>query len=245
MRIALRLTLLAMSALAATAVATPSAFAQSEPLAHNQTPRLLVHNEVHGANDPICGAVGPSPPPVPGPILVGGGCVAHASASNFEFWLHNIGGGTETLISTCSVELNLRIDFAGEGYVTHQEFTDPPGGGDCALRACGQVNPESDEGRAWSFYISETEPAPTERLTMLLCFSWDAPTTFHCEVTFAVSQPTMHNYRFTATDAAGHGPTVPPCEIGSGAVPAVFDTESVLGVTNENTSERRLEIRHQ
>jgi hypothetical protein len=245
MRIARKLTLLAMLAIAATALAAPSAFAQTEPLAHNQTPLLIVQQEVHGAVDANCPLVTPSPPPNPGPLVTAGGCRTHASAPNVQLFAHLSAGGTEVLVSTCNVEFDIRIDAAGEGYLSHQEFTQGTAG-TCTQKVCGQVTPPTSEGRAYSFFMRETEPAPTERATALFCtepLDGSSPPA-HCEVTVPVTEPTPHAYRFTAADVSGHGAIFPHCELGSAASPAQFNTEAVLGTTGEAQAEQELEIRH-
>jgi hypothetical protein len=248
MRIARKLTLLAMLALAATALAAPSAFAQSEPLVHNQNPQIIVQGEVHGNTDTNCTAVLPSPAPNPSPPSASGGCVTHASATSVQLWAHLSAGGTEVLVSNCDVEFELRVDSAGEGYVTHQEFTAPTqgGGSSCQRRACGQVTPPTSEGRAWSFYMRESEPAPTERATLLFCTEpLGGGAASHCELTVPISEPTAHNYEFVVNDVSGHGTIFPHCEVASAAQPTTFRTEAALGVTGEGATEQRLEVRHQ
>jgi hypothetical protein len=246
MRIARKVTLLAMLALAAAALAAPSAFAQFESIVHNQNPQIIVQGEVHGSADANCSPVLPSPPPTPAPLTTSGGCVTHASATNVELHAHLSAGGTEVLVSSCDVELNLRVDVAGEGYATHQEFTPPSGGATCARKPCGQVTPSTSEGRAWSIYMRELEPTPTERLTVLICTEPIAGgAASHCEITIPVTEPTVHAYRFDMTDTSGHGASFPHCEFGSPATPAILDTEAVLGVTGEGATEQRLEVRHQ
>ena len=67
MRTARKLTLLAMLAIAATALTAPTTFAQVEPELHNQTPRIIVQQEVHAATDVACPTVTPTPPPAVSP----------------------------------------------------------------------------------------------------------------------------------------------------------------------------------
>lgn len=55
-----KLALLATTVTAVTATAAPSALAQTEPLAHNQVPKLEVRAEVGGS---LCPLVTPSPAP--------------------------------------------------------------------------------------------------------------------------------------------------------------------------------------
>lgn len=241
MRIARKLTLLAMLALAATALAVPSAFAQeTEPELHNQAPRLNVVQEVHNAIDPACPAVTPSPPPNPSPLVTAGGCRLHFSAPDIVITAHLSAGGTEAVVSTCNYEFDVRLDSAGEGYIAHQEFTQGAVG-TCSQRACGQVTPPTSEGRAWSVHLRETEPAPREVITALFCtepIAGGSPPA-HCEVTVPMTQPTLHRYAFNAVDVSGHGTFFPHCELNGN-----FTSEAVLGNTGEAQAEQNVEIRH-
>ena len=240
MCIARKLTLLAMLALAATAVAAPSAFAQVEPELHNQAPRLIAAQEVHAAADVACPAVVPTPPVAVSPTVTSGGCRVHvASVGTVPLSAHLSAGGTEVVVSSCTVEFDIRIDAAAEGWITHQEFT-----GDasvCIRQACGQPTPPTGEGRAYSFHMEEVEPpARTERAQVLFCtepIGQTAPS--HCEITVPLSQPTTHRYRFVAADASGHGAAFPHCEL-----TGTFDVEAVLGTSGEAQAEQNIEIRH-
>jgi hypothetical protein len=245
MRIARKLALLAMLAVAATALGPPSAPAQTEPLIHDQVPQLIVQTEVHGATDANCPLVTPSPAPNPGPLVTAGGCRSHLIGNNIELYAHLPSGGTHVLISKCNYESDIRVDAAGEGFLSHQELTAPSGGGSCTRRPCGQTVP-GGEGRAYSFYMHELEPAPTEKITVLFCNeALDGSTFAHCEVTFPFGDAASHAYRFSAIDVSGHGGDFPHCEYGSALNPANFDTESFLQSTGEGQTETRLEIRHQ
>ena len=239
MRIARKLTLLAMLALAAIALAAPSAFAQVEPELHNQAPRLIAAQEVHAAADVACPAVSPTPPVAVSPLVTSGGCRVHyASVGTVPLTAHLSAGGTEVQLSNCNVEFDIRIDAAAEGWVTHQEFT---GGADCTRQACGQPTPPTGEGRAYSFHMEEVEPpARTEQVQVLFCvepIGQTAPS--HCEVTLPMAQPTTHRYRFTAADTSGHGAAFPHCEL-----TGVFEPEAALGTTGEAQAEQNIEIRH-
>jgi hypothetical protein len=250
MRIARKLTLLAMLAIAAAAFAAPSAFAQTstEPEAHNQTPRLIVQQEVHAANDTNCPLVTPSPPVAPPalpPTTAGGGCRAHIASVGSVVLSSHDATGTEAVLSSCGgVELDMRIDVAGEGYLTHQEFTGDPS--TCVVKPCGQLTPPgTSEGRIWSLFAFESEVAGStvrERATTLFCIEpiiGGGPPT-HCEVTVPFSQPTTHRYRFTAVNVAGHAPAgTQRCELDG-----VFDVEGTPGTSGENLAEQNIEIRH-
>lgn len=205
MRFMRKSTLPVMLALTATGIAAPPVFAQTEPLAHNQAPRLIVQQEVHAGADVNCPVVTPTPAPNPGPLTTSGGCRLHVAGSNVSLSEHLTAGGTEVQTSNCTVELDVRLDAAGEGYATHQEFT-----GDtstCTKKPCGQTTPPTGEVRAFSLYLQEAEPAPTERLVILLCLENrnGSGGASHCEITQSVSQPTRHRYQFAAVDASGHG----------------------------------------
>ena len=236
MRTARKLTLLAMLAVAATA---PVALAQTEPLTRGPTPRLIVQQEVHAANDVNCPAVTPSPIPVPGPMTTGGGCRIHvASPANppISFTFHLSAGGTEAVSAACTVEFDMRINAVEEGYLSHQEL-----GGNpivCTKRPCGQV--AGGEARAWSFYMQESEPAPRETATILFCTeNLDGTGDTHCEVTIPFIQPTSHRYRLQATDVGGHGTALPHCEI-----EGTFDFESGGPASGEGEVRQNVEIRH-
>jgi hypothetical protein len=232
--------LLMLMAIAAIAVAAPSAFAQTEPLVHNQAPRLIVQQEVHGATDANCPDVVPATPPIMSPMVTSGGCRLHVSGMDIIFTYHQV-GGTEVVAATCDLEFDLRLDASGEGWITHQEFTGPTCVDGGRRWACGQQAPPTDEGRAWSAYLHESELAPRERLTAMLCTVPNPPqfTPQHCEIRIPVTEPTPHRYRFTMADASGHGGTFPHCELDG-----TLDVEAVLQTTGELQAEQRVEIRH-
>jgi hypothetical protein len=247
MRTARKLTPLAMLAIAATTLAAPSAFAQTstEPEAHNQASRLIVQQEVHAANDTNCPLVTPSPPVVPPalpPTTAGGGCRAHASGLDLSFRTHDA-AGIETLLSFCNVEIDIRVDVAGEGYLTHQELT--PGAA-CNHRACGQVAPPppTDEGRIWSFFLQESEVAGStdrEHAIILFCIehvNFGIP--MHCEVKLPLSQGATHRYVLTASDVNGHAPPeTTRCELNG-----TLHFEPAGGLSGENLARQNIEVRH-
>jgi hypothetical protein len=239
MRTARKLTLLAMLAIAATALAAPSAFAQTEPELHNQAPRIIAQQELHNANDVNCPVVSNTPPPAVSPNPVSGGCRLHFnSIGTVPLSAHLSAGGPEVAISDCTVEFDIRIDAAGEGWISHQEFTgpNPP----CTRQACGQANPPTGEGRAYSFHMNEVEPpARTEFAEVLFCvepIGQTAPS--HCEVRVPMTQPTSHRYHFVAQDTPGHG-AFPHCEL-----TGTFEVEAAGGLSGENQVYQNVEIRH-
>ncbi|HYJ00292.1 MAG TPA: hypothetical protein VEX36_11545 [Thermoleophilaceae bacterium] len=241
MRIARKLTLLAMLAIATAALAAPPALAQVEPELHASAPRLVTVQEVHAANDVPCPAVAPTPPPVPSPLVTGGGCRQHYTAPNMVLASHLSAGGVEVTVSDCTIEFDMRIDAAAEGWISHQELTGPPNV--CTRKACGQPAPPTGEGRAWSFFMEELEIAgqgPIERMVVLICTEdLVTPGASHCELTIPMSQAAPHRYRFTAVDLIGHGAAFPRCEL-----TATFDREAVLQNTGEAQAEQSVEIRH-
>jgi hypothetical protein len=247
MRLACKPMLLAALATATTTPAATSALAQTEPLTHDQAPRLIVQQEVHASADTACTAVTPSPAPVPGPSSTSGGCRIHVVGQGIERYAHLQAGGASFIIDSCNVEFDMRLDAAGEGYISHPEWTKPTGL--CFWKSCGQVD-SLGEGRAQSIFLREVEATPAEQITMLLCFRNfdDSGVDSHCEVTLPVTQAAVHTYRFTAADVSGHGAAFPHCELGGGppggGAPAVFNVEAPLQTTNEGQLEQRVEIRH-
>lgn len=230
--------LLAMLALAATALTASSALAQTEPLLHNQSPQMIAQVEVHGAPDTPCPAVVPTPPVAVSPTVTSGGCRMHfASSGLVSLSAHLTAGGLEVTIGTCNVEFDVRLDAAAEGWITHQEFT---GDSSCTRQACGQTTPPTGEGRAYSFFMREVEPEPSELGTGLFCtepIGQTNPT--HCEVTLPASAPVRHQARLEAVDASGHGASFPRCEM-----TGTFDSEVALGTTGEGQLEQKVEVRH-
>jgi hypothetical protein len=238
MRFTRRRTLLAMLAIAVPALAAPSALAQTEPELHNQSPRLIVAQEVHGAADLACPAVVPTPPAAVSPNVTSGGCRVHvASVGNVPLVGHVSAGGSEVVVVVCQWEFDIRIDAAGEGWVTHQEFSGPLEF--CTRQPCGVT--AAQENRAYSFHMSEVEPpARTENAQLLFCTEPIGVTQpAHCEVTFPLSQTSTHRYSFVGNDVSGHGTTFPRCELSG-----TFNVEAALGTSGEGNVEQQIEIRH-
>jgi hypothetical protein len=231
MRIARKL---AMLAIAVMALAAPTALAQIEPELHNQTPRLIVAQEVHAGADLACPAVVPTPPAVVSPTVTSGGCRVHvASVGNVPLVAHLSAGGSEVQVSTCQVEFDIRIDAEGEGWITHQEFSGPLEF--CTRQPCGVT--AAQEGRAYSFHMSEVEPpARTENAQVLFCTEPIGVTQpSHCEVTFPLSQTSTHRYSFVGNDVSGHGTAFPHCEL-----TGTFNVETTLGTSGEGQLEQQI-----
>jgi hypothetical protein len=170
--------------------------------------------------------------------LAAGGCRLHmASAGLVSLTVHLAAGGVETMVSSCNVEFDVRIDAAAEGWISHHEFT---GDAACTRLACGQANPSS-EGRAWTFHMAEVEPpARTEQATILFCHQLlDGQSPTHCEVRIPLTQTSMHRYRLTASDASGHGAAFPHCEL-----TGTFDVEAAGALSGEALVYQSVEIRH-
>jgi hypothetical protein len=240
MRLVRTLTQLAMPGVAVMALVAPPALADhGGEFLHNQTPRMAAAQEVHAAADVACPAVIPSPPPLIQPTSTNGGCRQHYTAPNVVLTAHLSAGGSEVVVSSCAVEFDLRIDSAGEGWLSHQEFTVPPVGA-CTRKPCGQVTPPTSEGGAFPFYLQETEPAPREVMRMMFCLqTLDGAQTSYCHISFTMIELMPHRYRFDASDAQGAGGFFPRCEIDG-----TFDVEAVLGTSGEGQTRQNIEVRH-
>jgi hypothetical protein len=241
MRLARKLVLLATMAMAAMALAAPSAFAQSEPLAHHAVPDIQVRAEPAGT---LCPAVTINATRT----VAAGGCIVHGSGPNIVLVAHVF--GVESVQSTCNVEFDLRIDADGEGFLTHQELTQGTQGV-CTRRPCGSL-PAGTEGRPWEVSGRETGTvAPREILTALFCVetlnsdgTHSSPT--HCEVDVPMTEPTNHRYTFTTPGAPtgggaeGHGPAGFRCEVSG-----VFSTEATQpSPTGEGGTRTQVEVNH-
>lgn len=224
MRLVRKLTLLAILAIAATALMAPAASAQ-EPLLHDQTPGLQVGTE-------------PGNQPCPAVVLLlgggtSGGCLLHITGTNVAFIGHMVGG--EVVGSRCNIEVTARIDAAAEGFFTHAEMTDPPMG-ECHRRPCGYVEGQF-EGRPWAFSASEVA-AGVEALTVLFCVQDDMGNQRHCELDFGLVQPVNHRYGLNVPAGGGSCHGVPREMTGTWGV------EGDPGQTGEMEAEQQVEINH-
>jgi hypothetical protein len=238
MRFARRRTRLALLAVAVPVLTVPTAFAQTEPELHGQAPRLIAAHEVHAAPDVACPAVTPTPPGAVSPNVTSGGCRIHVSSvGQVPLGAHLSAGGTEVQVLTCEWEFDIRIDSAGEGWITHQDMSGPLEF--CTRQPCGVT--AANEARAYSFHMSEVEPpARTETAQMLFCTEPIGVTQpSHCEVTFPLAQISTHRYQFVGTDVSGHGTSFPHCEL-----TGTFRVEAVPGTSGEGQIEQQIEIRH-
>jgi hypothetical protein len=241
MRIARKLMLLALTALAAMALAAPSAFAQgpeTEPLAVPASTDLSVTAEPAGT---ACSAVTPATPPVSGVFTTAGGCVVHGGGNNIVLSGHLF--GIESTDSTCTVEFDLRTDGSGRGYLAHQEFTTGTTG-TCTRKPCDQAtftSPQS-EGRPWRGYASESQTgAPEETIRVLFCVEdrdADGGNRRHCNVVVPFTETANHRYPFTANDVNASG--TPRCEING-----TFTTEATqVSPSGEGQNRTQVEVNH-
>ena len=243
MRLARKLTLLAVMAIAAMAVAAPSAFAQTEPLAHDQdTGGVIVNQEPAGT---ACPAVTPvAPPATPEVFAAAGGCRVHISGTAIVLTAHVF--GIESTDSTCNVEMDMRVDSGGEGWLSHLEFTQGATG-TCTRRACHQTEAGTppptgqSEGRPWGFYGDETGPG-TEVIRALFCVEPRGNPNgalTHCDITLPLTQTAVHRYRVIGTDT--------PCSGTAGfrgEITGTLAVEAALGTTGEGQAEQNVEIAH-
>ena len=266
MRTARKFVLLVVMAMAATALATPSAFAASasqhdsrsvEPQLPHTAPELQIREEPTSI---LCPAVAPAANTVPSPTVTTGGCRAHIRGNAIRLIAH-IGGAVEVQVSNCTVEFELRVDSTGRGWITHQELTDFVAGS-CTRHPCPQL-PEPDEpaeAKAWGFSLRETGPVvPRETATVLLCqSSRDAEhgAQAHCEVEIPFTEtsggvPTNHRYHFSARPLdpvdggipCHHSPTT---EEPRAEILGEFNAENVSSPAGPEggSGEHRVEINH-
>jgi len=215
MRLARKLMLLAVMAIAAMALAAPSAFAQhgpeTEPLALPANTDLSVAAEPAGT---VCSNVLPATPPATGLFTTSGGCLVHGGGNNVVFCGHLF--GIELVDSTCNVEFDLRVSGTGTGYLTHQELTQGTAG-TCSRRPCNfpltapneePVAPQG-ESRPWRGYARELNVAPgNEAINVLFCVENRHTLTprtnvRHCNIVVPFVETTNHRYTFTANDREG------------------------------------------
>ncbi|HYJ00390.1 MAG TPA: hypothetical protein VEX36_12045 [Thermoleophilaceae bacterium] len=224
MRLVRKLTLLAILAIAATALMAPAASGQ-EPLIHDQVPGLQASGEPGG-----------NPCPAVVQFAGGGtagGCRLHITGTNVAFVSHMIGG--EVINASCNIEVVARLDSSVEGFFTHAEMTDSLIG-ECHRQPCGYVEGQS-EGRPWSFYAKEVA-AGVEALTALFCVQDDFGTQRHCEVDFRLVEPMNHRYGLNvpAGGATCHGTMR--------EMLGTWGVEADPGQTGEMEAEQQVEINH-
>jgi hypothetical protein len=204
MRLVRKMVLLAMMAIAAAAVATPSASGQTEPLVHTQDPHLETRSEPGGI---LCPAVTPAPPApaTPEVFTTGGGCRLHVTGTSIVLTAHIF--GIESTDSSCNVEFDMRVDAQGEGYLSHIELTQGATG-TCTRRACHQTEAGTppptgqSEGRPWGFYTREVSPGAIN-LTMLFCLEPRGNphgAELHCHIVLPLTETANHHYRLVGTD---------------------------------------------
>jgi hypothetical protein len=235
MRIAHKLLPITTMAIAAIALGAPSAFAQTEPLSHAAVPDIATSSEPAGT---------PCPAVVRSGNSVSGGCAVHVGGPNLIIIGHLF--GIESVQSTCNLEIDIYIDFDGEGYMTHQELTQGTQG-TCTRRPCGSGQAASPEGRPWEMSARETGTvSPREVLTGLLCVeNLDGSSPTHCEVDIPMTETSNHRYQLTAPGPSpsggirGHGSAAPFCEI-----IVVIVVELQQAGLAENRTRTHVEINH-
>ncbi|HYI99583.1 MAG TPA: hypothetical protein VEX36_07915 [Thermoleophilaceae bacterium] len=250
MRLARKLMLLAVMAIAAMALAAPSAFAQhgpeTEPLALPANTDLSVAAEPAGTP---CGNVFPSPPPAStGVFGTSGGCLVHGGAANVVLSGHLF--GIELVDSTCNVEFDLRVSGTATGYLTHQEFTQGTAG-TCTRRPCDYpVAPNEEpvfpqnESRPWRAFARELNVSPgNEAINVLFCVENRHSLTpranpRHCNIVVPFVETTNHRYTFTANDREGSTNSGSRCEL-----TGTFTTEATQLAGGESTRSQ-VEINH-
>jgi hypothetical protein len=224
MRLVRKLTLLAILAIAATALMAPAASGQ-EPLMHDQMPGLQAFSEPGG---------NPCPAVVQFAGGTAGGCRLHITGTNVAFIGHMV-GGVEAVNARCTIEVTARVDASAEGFFTHAEMTDSPMGV-CNRQPCGFVEGQL-EGRPWAFYAKEVA-AGVESLTALFCVQDPAGTQRHCELDFGLVEPANHRYGLNVPAAGGSCHGVLREMTGSWGV------EVDPGQTGEDEAEQQVEINH-
>jgi hypothetical protein len=209
-----KLVLLAVMALAATAIAAPAALAQSNPENHET---LELRNKATGAH---CPAV-----TKPTAHTVAGGCFTHTkSQGEWEFRKHVF--GIESHFTSCEVEFYERLNEDGEGYMLHQSFSHPS----CVRRPCQEPSPET-EPTPWPAHLDElhkpgvngetglTSPigGHTEILTFNFCVEpIGGGTDETCEIDVAFNQtatPSQYEGGGAGSEMASHGISGFRCEI--------------------------------
>ena len=266
MRILRKLVLLAIMAIAATALAAPTAFGASasqhdgrslEPQLPHTAPELQVREETSNV---LCPAVTPAAGTVPSPTLTSGGCKAHVRGNAIRLIAH-LPDGNEIQVSNCNVELELRIDSTGRGWITHQELVDVTMGS-CTRHPCPQLPEPAEpaEAKAWGFSLRERGTVvPRETATVLFCLSASSDEhgpQSHCEVEVPFTETeggvaTNHRYHFdarrddpiTAGVSCHHSPQT---EVPRGEIFGEFNTEMVnsLAGPEGGVVEHRVEINH-
>jgi hypothetical protein len=187
MRIARKLFLLALTAIAAMAFAASAASAQG-PV------EVVVEGGQH------C-------PPVLGPDS--GGCIVHFGneAGGDEVSLVGHVFGIEATASDCLVELEARIDEDGEGYVYAANYHGDAAHG-CTRTPCGLP---------WRIHGEEDEPLGSgERIHAEFCAHPTSGSDNRCLVEAPIVDSGGHNYEIPLADQPGTTHLGAECELTSG-----------------------------
>ena len=263
MGIVRKLVMLAMMAVAATALAAPSAFAASasqhdgasfEPELPHTAPELQIREETSNF---LCPAVTPAAGTVPSPHIASGGCKGHVRGNAIRFVGH-LSTGAEFVVFTCDIEFEVRIDSTGQGWITHQELTDVTPLS-CPRHPCPELPEpiEPAETKAWGISLREVGPvAPSATATLLLCLSQrddEHGPQLHCELEVPFTETeagvaTNHRYHFNANpnDPVTGGIPCHSASRSSTEILGEFNTEMVnsFGGPEGGVAEHRIEINH-
>jgi hypothetical protein len=192
--------MLAVTTVAAMAVAAPSAFGQ-EPVEVVEE-----SSEVH------CADV------TPGGHVATGGCALTATGSNIILRNHGTHTGNEAIQTLCNNSFAAVLDENGSGYVQNQVLS----GANCFIEPCSEGMQSGTHSVPWPATIDEE--GGQEILEVNFCISpavgGNMGIENHCEVHIPIADSGGHNYVVTANDAAGENDTnTPECELtGSWAV---------------------------
>jgi hypothetical protein len=172
MRIARKLTLLALTAVAAMALAVPQSFAQNV--------------EVEDISGGHCPAVTPTA------HSVSGGCAVVAHSTSPILLMAHLNPTFEVLASSCDYEFTGHVGGDGTGFITGQTLT----GDDCTTPPCNEGGAVSQA--LWPFGLRENAPA-SETLDLTLCIVNSAVGYINCQIDLDVVG-SVGNYSLEAQD---------------------------------------------
>jgi len=195
MRFARKLTLLATMAIAALALAAPSAFGQS----------LEITNEATGAH---CGSL------TVGTHSVSGGCqvnaVSETMSNGDDVVLRQHIFGIESTVTECTNQFTANLNEDGEGYLTNQVL----GGAACSREPC---NEEASGGAQDPWHGTGREDDTGSWLRSVFCVTQDNQhSNINCTVDVPFSEVGDHNYEFghaNGTEMPGIGTAGFRCEL--------------------------------
>jgi hypothetical protein len=223
MRIARKLMLLAVTAIAAAALTAPAS-AQEHP--ENLTPTVEVIDEVMFSHCPEVTKTGNN---------VVGGC-NQVVAGEVDLIGHVF--GIEATASSCEVNLWLIVNEDGEGWVTNQVLNDHAGSNTCTREPCmsGAAN------EPWSVHIDEQELENRPAIGVAICVSPTGNMTMknRCEVVIPIQDFGHHHHEWISGamggDVTGDPMGGTPCEVAGSLenVPAAQENQNpFIGQTIE------------